>query len=320
MRLLEGVVSAQVISVLIGLLIFSVGSVIISFVRNPKKISLQEKLINPRGQERVEILKERTYSDTRYGRFYKAYIGPYVARYPNFFERLSGLLGVNIDVLDKKIREAKLEKAFTAEEVVSMKLLGTIGMVVLLLLAISLNFNMLLVVAAVMSYMLGSIIPQRKIDQKIAERRETIENTLPDFLDLVKSVTESGLSIQEALNKVTAKMKGPLAEEFRAVMVETKANGGQWKLAMENMAFRNDIESLSDVVSDILIAYEKGTPISETLKKEADMMRQLKNTRIQEKARGLSVKLIVPMAIFSFIPLLVLLMGPMLIQLSRNLA
>lgn len=317
---LEGLVSVQIISVLVGLLVFSTGSLIVSIVRNPKKISLQERLINPRDQERREIFREGSYSDTKYGRFHQTYIGPYLSRHPNMLKRISGLLGLNIDVLEKQIREARLEKTFTAEEVVSMKLLGTAGMIIFLIAAFSLNFNMLFVLAAVICYMLGSFIPQRMIDQKIAERRERIEDDLPDFLDLVKSVTESGLVIQEALNKVTARTRGPLAEEFRAVMVETKANGGQWRLAMENMAFRNDIDNLSDVVSDILIAYEKGTSITETLKKEADMMRQLKNTRFQEKARGLSVKLIIPMAIFSFLPLLALLLGPMLIQLGRNLS
>ena len=317
---MDGVVSVQVISLLIGLLVFAIGSMIVTVIRNPKKIELQERLINARQQEMRNILSEASYSDTRYGRFHKTYIGPRIKRNPQLFERLSKSLGINLEDLEKQIRDARLEKTFTAEEVASMKILGTAGMIVFILASISLNFSTPLMLAAVLSYMLGSFMPQRMITKKIQERRERIENELPDFLDLLKSVTESGLVIQEALNKVTARTRGPLAEEFRAVMVETKANGGQWTLAMENMAFRNDIENLSDVISDILIAYEKGTPITETLKKEADMMRQIKNTRFQEKARGLSIKLIVPMAIFNFLPLLALLVGPMLIELATNLS
>jgi tight adherence protein C len=103
------------------------------------------------------------------------------------------------------------------------------------------------------------------------------------------------------------------------VVVETRARGGQWKRAMENMAFRNEIEQLTDVVSDILISYEKGTPITETLQKEAKMMRSIKNAQIQEEARRLNVKMLIPMAIFSFLPLLFLMLAPMLIQLMQGL-
>ena len=106
---LEGLVSVQIISVLVGLLVFSTGSLIVSIVRIPK-ISLQERLINPRDQERREILREGSYSDTKYGRFHQTYIGPYLSRHPNMLKRISGLLGLNIDVLEKQIREARLEK------------------------------------------------------------------------------------------------------------------------------------------------------------------------------------------------------------------
>ncbi len=309
----------QAISLLVGLLVFTVAHFIISLITDTRKISLEERLQNTREHEIREILKEKTYSDTRYGRFHKVYIGPYISRYPNVFNQITKLLGINIDALEQQIRDARLEKTFTAEEVVSMKLLGGLGMIIFILLSLSFNFNMPLALIAVLCYLFGVFMPQKMIDKNIKERKERIENDLPDFLDLVKSVTESGLGIQEALNKVSARTRGPLAEEFRAVMIETRANGGQWRLAMENMAFRNNIENLSDVVSDILIAYEKGTSITDTLKKEADMMRQIRNSRIQEKARGLSVKLIVPMAIFNFLPLLALMIGPMLIELGSSL-
>jgi len=319
MELIEGAVTVQVISLLAGLLVFSAGSLIISVIRSPRKISLTERLLRSREQQAVEILKERTYSNTKYGRFYRAYIGPYILKYPGLFERITQLLGIDMGVLENQIKEARMDKVLTAEEVVSMKLLGMAGMIIFLLLAISLNFNMTLILMAIISYILGSIVPQRIIRQRIINRRKQIEEELPSFLDLLKSVTESGLSIQEAINKISTKTKGPLAEEFKAVAIETIASGGQWKQAMENMAFRNNIDSLYTIVADILIAYEKGTPISEVLAKEATMIRQLKNNRFQERARGLSIKLIIPLAIFCLFPLLVVLAGPMLIQLGRNL-
>ena len=60
------------------------------------------------------------------------------------------------------------------------------------------------------------------------------------------------------------------------------SGGWPWKTWL----LETDIDNLSDVVSDILIAYEKGTSITETLKKEADMMRQLKILASKKKQEG----------------------------------
>ena len=99
-----------------------------------------------------------------------------------------------------------MEDTLTAEEVVSMKLLGTAEMIVFLLAAISLNFNMSLIMTAVIELSSRQYCAAKN-DQKRLHRDNKLRKSLPDFLDLVKSVTEAGLSIQEALNKVAEKQK-----------------------------------------------------------------------------------------------------------------
>lgn len=310
--------SIGVISLLVGMLVFMIGTTVSAYVFKPKTIELEGRLPSTEKEEILEILEEDVATNTKFGKFHKNYIRPQLSRYPNALQKISKMLGINMDILDSQIKEARLEKTFTVEEVVSMKLLGFSSMLIFLFMGLILNVNTVLILLGVISYLVGSFIPQRTITKKINQRRTQIEDELPDFLDLLKSVTEAGLVIQEAISKVTARMRGPLAEEFRTVMVESKVVG--WRQAMENMAFRNDIESLSDVVSDILIAHEKGTSIVEILEKDALLMRQLKNARTQEKAKALSVKLLIPMAIFGFLPLFVLMVGPMIMQLMKNLS
>lgn len=310
----------SIYGLLVGIFVFMLGRTIISYREEARRFRLAERLYNTQEAEIAAILQEEQYNNTRYGRFYRAYIAPQFQRNPQLPQKIARLLQVDMEKLDIKIREARMDNKISVEEILSMKVIGLCGGLLFVFLGVAsgtINLNFLVI--GLILYYFGNIFPQRMLENKITQRKKEIMLSLPDFLDLLKSVTEAGLSIQEALTKVTARTKGALADEFRGVIVETKASGGQWRLAMENMAFRNDIDALSDVVSEILISYEKGTPISETLGKQASVMRQLRNNSIQEQARKLSIKMIIPMAIFSFLPFLILMLTPMIIEFTRNL-
>jgi len=311
--------SSSTIALLVGILTFLILSAPYFLKSSEKKrLALEKRLFLP--EERVEkMLEAIVCSDTRYGKFFKAHLYPYFGTKQPFVDKLTKILGFDLEMWREKIREAKLEKTITPEEMFSMKILGYAGLLFFGVAGLVFNMNLILIVMGLLSYVAGSMFPQSFVNNKLAMKRADIEYELPDFLDLLQSVVEAGLSIQTAIEKVSFRMKGVLAEEFRLVMVETK-NGGRWEQAMENMSFRNNVDVLSDTISDILIAYNKGTPIAEVLEKEVHLMRQVKNARIQEKAKGLSVKLMLPVALFCFIPLVVLILGPMIIQVMEGLS
>jgi len=290
------------------------------FIRNGKRkvLLLEKRLYQP--EQRVEkMLESIMSSETRYGKFFAAHFYPHYRSNKLFVEKLSKALGFDLELWRAKINEASLGKSITPEEMLSMKILGYAGLAFFMIAGLVFGLNMFLMSMGLLSYIMGSMLPQSYVNKKLAIKKGNIEYELPDFLDLLRSVVEGGLSLQDAIEKVSFRMKGDLAEEFKSVVIETK-NGGRWEQSMENMSFRNNVDMLSDTVSDILIAYSKGTPIAEVLEREAHIMRQAKNSRIQEKARGLSVKLMLPMAVFSFIPLVVLILGPLVLQILAGLS
>lgn len=309
--------SFETFSYLVTVFVLLLGHVLFAGVFRPKQTKLGERLNKAEEKEIEGILKDAEASPTRYGRFYGGYIYPKLRLYPDLFQMLPRYLGLDMDRLDSKIRNAKLRKVISAEELLSMKLIGVIGAVGFGLSGMAMQ-NTTFFLLAVFSYVLGAVLPMQVLERKIRDRKESIIRELPDFLDLLKSVTEAGLIIQDAITKVTAKVPGALTEEFRDVMVETKSNGGNWRLAMENMALRNDVDALSDVVSDVLISYEKGTCITDTLFSQAKKMRILKNNHLIGKARGLTIKLLIPLALFSFFPSAVILALPIIIEMGRN--
>lgn len=303
------------IAFLVFILVLWIGWVVLPLGR--KRISLQDRF-STEAARLDELLRQNDQSDSFYGKkIYGPYVRPYLSRNPDLLQRLSRLLGLNQEQMAAKLVMAGMDKTVTAEEILSMKILATIGFVAFMLMALTLDSTF--AVLGFLVYIIGAFMPSRLLDQKAAQKREQIEHELPDFLDLLKSVTESGQDLMTAITKVTARMRGPLADEFQKMMIENRTNGGNWKLAMENMAQRNDIESLTGVISDILIAVERGTPISQVLEKEAVTMRQLRNTRLQEKAKAMTVKLLFPMILFCLFPLLVLMLGPLLMQFMSSM-
>lgn len=282
-----------------------------------KRVPLEERLFMH--EQRIEkIIQGIVWSETKYGKFFGAHLYPYMFSNRPFLEKLSKFLGFDFNEWKEKIKEAGLSKTITPEEMLSMKILGLAGMLFFFVTGAMFGMNVLLFVLGLTCYLLGSMFSQSYVNRKLLEKRMSIEYELPGFLDILSSVVDSGLPIQQAIDKVSIRMKGALADEFRAVMVETK-NGGRWEQAMENMSFRNNVDMLSDTVSDVLIAYSKGAPIAEVLKSEAYVMRQAKNAKVMERTRGLSIKMMIPLALFGFLPLMVLVLGPLVIQVMGQL-
>lgn len=304
-----GFIPTKIFCLLISLLIFLVGEQLFNKSFSCNKTSLSDRINNTSNIEDNTNFNQS--SSTLYGKFYNKHMQSKINA-----NKLSKKLNMNLLDLNDKISESNLKNFLTAEEILSLKLLGVIGLIICLSMTL-LTFNLKFFFLGIILYIVGGIIPQRYINGKIKERKNEIIKTLPDFLDLLRSITESGLAIQEALKQVIVRLDGPLAEEFQKVMIESKTNG-QWRYAMENMAFRNNIDSLSDIVSDILVSCDRGTPISEVLEKESIMMRKIKNSRSQEKAKKMSIKLIIPMAIFNFMPLMFLMIAPMIMEMSKD--
>jgi tight adherence protein C len=164
----------------------------------------------------------------------------------------------------------------------------------------------------------GLVLPGFVLGKMATARQKLILNSLPDVMDLLTVSVEAGLGFDGALLKVVDKKPGPLAAEFEKVLQEIKV-GRQKKDALRDMAQRVDIQDLTAFVSSIIQADQFGVGIANVLRIQAVQMRQKRRQRAQEKAMKAPIKMLIPMVIFIFPTLFIVLLGPVVIQLIEQM-
>ncbi|BFO14924.1 DUF5936 domain-containing protein [Streptomyces sp. KM77-8] len=117
----------------------------------------------------------------------------------------------------------------------------------------------------------------------IRVRRDVIERTLPDFLDVLAVVVSAGLGFRQALDRVSQKYEGPWADELRITLRQMDLGMSRRQAFME-LRRRNDSEQVAMFVSALQQGEELGAPIVETLVSLAKDMRRTDAQNARRKA------------------------------------
>lgn len=239
----------------------------------------------------------------------------------NPFRGLAGRLskGGDRESLVAKIRAAGLENKLTVETLVSMKLIIGFGSFAVLSTLGVFGLGMAAVGVGFMVGALGYMTPEIWLNWRVGTRRSRIEKGLLTFVTMLGMTCEAGLSLNEALERVAYELGGQMGEEISRILAETKMGVLRAK-AFKDAAERYDSADLKMVFQSIATADEHGTPIVEVLKETARQLRQVRKNRAQVLTQKASVKIVLPVMIFMFIPLAVLVIGPIMAQLLRALS
>jgi len=132
---------------------------------------------------------------------------------------------------------------------------------------------------------------------------------------------EAGLGVEAALARVADEMQHKseaLAEEMHLVTLELRA-GMNREQALRNLAIRTGVEEVEGFVAMINQAERFGTSIAASLRIHSDMLRTRRRQRAEEAAAKIALKLLFPLIFFIFPSLLLVLLGPAMIQIYRIL-
>ncbi|GAA3888661.1 DUF5936 domain-containing protein [Streptomyces sp. NPDC003631] len=126
---------------------------------------------------------------------------------------------------------------------------------------------------AVATFAFGLLAADALIWQAVRERKEVIDRTLPDFLDVLAVVVSAGLGFRQALDRVAEKYEGPWADELRITLRQMDM-GVSRRQAFDELRRRNSSEQVAQFVSALQQGEELGSPIAETLIQLATDMRR----------------------------------------------
>ena len=114
-------------------------------------------------------------------------------------------------------------------------------------------------------------------------RKDHIERTLPDFLDVLAVVVSAGLGFRQALGRVADKYEGPWADELRITLRQMDM-GVSRRQAFDELRRRNSSEQVAQFVSALQQGEELGAPIVDTLIQIANDMRRTDAQNARRKA------------------------------------
>lgn len=221
--------------------------------------------------------------------------------------------------LGQNIKRAGISQKIAPRGFLAIKYLAAGGTAILLYLLGHLSgkapLQSLLLGAAGMG--LGWFLPKFYLSKKGEARKQEIEKSLPDILDILTVCVEAGLGFDGALMKVVEKKKGVLSGEFFTALQEIKMGKPRIE-ALRDLAKRADVDDLSTFTGSVILADQLGISIGNILRTQSEQIRQKRRQRVEEMAMKAPVKMLIPMVFFIFPAIFVVLLGPAAIQISRT--
>jgi len=169
---------------------------------------------------------------------------------------------------------------------------------------------------------LGYYLPNAVLARRVKQRRREIFETIPDALDLLTVCVEAGLSLERALVKVAAEIhikSVVLAQEMQIVLMEMRAGFSKEK-ALRNFALRSGVEDVDTLVAMLIQSERFGTSVGDALRVYADNLRHKRRMIAEETAARIGLKLLFPLIFCIFPTLMMVLLGPAAIQISRAMS
>lgn len=277
------------------------------------KFRVEKRIDDFVNMEKADITDEEDKEDERVGIFKSFFI-----RFRNI---INNYIGKKISskkelTLEKKLLQAGSPMGMTILDFQALKLMINILFPMLFIvygkiLRLGLVGIMFL---GVIGLLLGAIIPDFYVNEKIKQRYRQALKELPDFLDLLTVCLEAGLGFDSALNKVISKRSGVLSSEFHICIEEIRI-GKTRREGLTGVKEHLDFDEMKSLINGILQAEKLGISIVQILRIKSQEEREKRKQRAEEAAMKAPIKILFPLVLFIFPSIFTVLLGPAIIQL-----
>lgn len=247
-------------------------------------------------------------------------ITPVLARIIEIIHKWFGANNAYTAKIREKLKHTGVDMPLNADEIVALQVLLSAGGLVIsavLLLVLSPmtdQYKGIIMTVPVMIAFAGWMMPLMPIDNIIAMRRKLILNDWPFFMDLLTLGLESGMDVATGIRRIVGYLPlGPLAEELMRYC-NTIQLGTRRGAAMREMADRIALPPVTATVEMILQAEELGTELATLIRTQAAEFREKHAQYVERLAMEAPVKMLVPLLVCIFPAILIVLVGPVMIQ------
>ncbi|TYC99752.1 type II secretion system protein F [Arthrobacter echini] len=151
---------------------------------------------------------------------------------------------------------------------------------------------------------LGFVGRDYVLSADIKRREARMLAQFPSLAELMALAVSAGESTTGALERISRTANGELAGEFSLVLASTRA-GRPLVEALQEFSQRTRLAPLARFVDGITVAVQRGTPLADVLRAQAQDVRDLAKRDLMESAGKKEIAMMVPL-VFGVLPLTVL--------------
>ena len=172
-----------------------------------------------------------------------------------------------------------------------------------------------------LSIFLGAVLPDLWLRWRVGNRRQRIQEALPDTLDLLVVCVEAGLGLDQSLlliGQENGKIYPELSDELNRLNIEMRAGIARAE-ALRNLSRRCGVEDLKALIAVLIQTDRFGTSVAESLRVFSSSLRTKRTQRAEEQAAKMSIKMVPPLVLLVFPAIFVWLVGPAVIVITQQL-
>ena len=152
--------------------------------------------------------------------------------------------------------------------------------------------------------LLGVLGRDRWLTTQVGRREQRMLAEFPTVAELLALSVGAGEGAVGALDRVSRTCQGDLSAELRRTLADARA-GATLVVALEGLARRTSLPSLARFVDGVAVAVERGTPLADVLRAQAQDVRELSRRRLIEAGGRKEILMMVPV-VFLVLPVTVL--------------
>ncbi|WP_277212362.1 type II secretion system F family protein [Isoptericola croceus] len=287
---------------LLGLL-GGVGLLLVAAGLRGRRITLDERLapaLRPRDASSA-LLREQVVH-TPFG-VVERLLAPWVSDAAHWFERFGSTREEIQRRLDRAGRAETVEQ-FRARQLVWTVLGLVVGLASAVLLAATRGSAVIpLVALVILAGAVGFVACDRRLSNLAQRREERMLAEFPTVAELLALAVTAGEGPMPALERVASTARGELSEEISTTLADVRA-GAPIAVALTAMADRTNLPSLTRFAEGVAVALERGTPLADVLRAQAQDVRESGRRALMEAGGKKEVVMLVPV-VFLILPITV---------------